>query len=192
MSAKGRGSEVQKDEYYYTPLKTIRDFWKNFCHVEDVAFNDFDYILDPCAGGDELRPCAYPEALEMFNEFDTVIDTIDIRENSRASLKMDYLESTNHGNYDLIISNPPFSLFEVFVMRGLLDVREGGYVIFLQRLGVTGGQKRLENFWKHYKPKAIYVHSERPKFLKGGTDASEYAHFVFQRGYKGKTNFYWV
>ena len=187
MSSKNRGAIVQKDEYYYTPIETIRDFWLKFAGGMMVMGN----VLDPCAGGDINRPCAYPYALSEFDYTDS-FDTIDIREDSRANVIMDYFESTAKTTYDLIISNPPFSLFESFVIRGLLDVREGGYVIFLLRLGASGGQKRAENFWKHYPPKSIYVHSKRPSFIKGGTDSAEYAHYVWQRGYKGDTKFYWV
>lgn len=197
MSSTNRGSERSPQDYYYTPIPTIQDFWINFCEVENVNIEDFPNILDPCAGGDENRPCAYPSALKVFDlEPDNQIAemrfwTVDIRKDSKATYKEDYL-SSNYGIYPLIISNPPFSLFEEFVKKALTELTPNGYLIFLLRLNATGGQKRRTEFWNDNKPKSIYVHSKRPSFCKGSTDSNEYAHFVWQNGYTGETKFYWV
>lgn len=213
MSSTNRGAERSIADYYYTPIPTIQDFWKKFCEVEGKIINDFSTILDPCAGGDKNRPCAYPTALIQFDgEPDDQIAnsrfwTVDIREDSKADYKENYLEHS-YGTHPLIISNPPFSLFEDFVRKGMDEVEDGGYVIFLQRLNVVGGQDRQEQFWKHYKPKSIYTHVIRPNFQKGlkvekivngvpklvplSGDSCEYAHFVWQKGWVGGTSFYWV
>jgi len=196
MSSTNRGSVRNPHDYYYTPINTIITFWKKFSEVENVNVTDFSTILDPCAGGDDERPCAYPYALNMFDvEPDKIINnrfcTIDIREDSNAIYKEDYLNK-NLGNYPLIISNPPFLLFEQFVKKGLTELNENGYLIFLLRLNAAGGQKRRMEFWNHYKPKSIYVHSRRPSFCKEATDSNEYAHYVWQKGYEGETNFYWA
>lgn len=197
MSSTNRGSERSPQDYYYTPIPTIQDFWKKFCLIENKTIDDFPVILDPCAGGDEKRPCAYPEALKifMFNKDDQEafarFFTVDIREDSKATYKCDYL-SDSFGEYTLIISNPPFSLFEQFVRKSLTELTKNGYLIYLLRLNAAGGQKRRVEFWNDNKPKAIYIHSKRPSFCKGSTDSNEYAHFVWQKGFIGNTSFYWV
>lgn len=121
MSSTNRGAERNKDDYYYTPIQTIQDFWKKFCEVENLAFHHFDFVLDPAAGGDENRPCAYPEALKIFNfNFDgSSIFTIDIRQDSKAYYRTDYLVTCTDLDFkpELIITNPPFSLFEQFVEK---------------------------------------------------------------------------
>ncbi len=195
MSSTNRGIQRNKDDYYYTPIQTIQDFWKKFCEIENKNIEDFSEILDPCAGGDENRPCAYPTALKLFEPDKQVTEirfwTNDIREDSKAIYKRDFL--TEHlGNYSLIISNPPFSLWERFVIKSLQDVDDNGYVIFLLRLNATGGQKRRIDFWNKYKPKGIYIHSKRPCFTKGSSDSCEYAHYVWRKVDCEETKFYWV
>ncbi len=207
MSSTNRGVERNKDDYYYTPIQTIQDFWRKFCEVENLAYHHFNFVLDPASGGDENRPCAYPEALKIFNyNFDekSQFVTIDIRKNSKAEYKADYLLTNENLDLlpELIITNPPFKLFEKFVEKAFKHIRTDGYIIMLLRLNATGGQARRKEFWDKYKPKAIYVHSKRPCFVKGGSDSCEYAHFVWvKRGnnnndtwQKGaeETKFYWV
>jgi hypothetical protein len=193
MSSTSRGSERSPQDYYYTPITTIQDFWRKFCLIENKTINDFPIIRDPCAGGDDERPCAYPEALKQFDYSKSVMfNTIDIRDDSRARIKGDYLQIPPMGLFPLIISNPPFSLFEQFVRKSLTELEENGYLCYLQRLNVVGGQKRKTEFWDDNKPKAIYIHSKRPSFCKGSSDSCEYAHFVWQNGYAGETKFYWV
>ncbi len=203
MSSTNRGSERNKEDYYYTPIQTIQDFWKKFCEVENLAYRHFNFVLDPCAGGDNERPCAYPEALKMFefnftHEFNfvkkTTFLTFDIRADSKAEFKCDYLllNEDFHIRPELIISNPPFKLFEDFIIKSFNIIKSEGYIIFLLRLNATGGQDRRIRFWNKYKPKAIYVHSKRPCFMKGSSDSCEYGHFVFQCGFTGDTKFYWV
>lgn len=58
-------------------------------------------------------------------------------------------------------------------------------VAMLLRLNFLGSAKRL-NFWRHH-PADVYVLSERPSFDGEGTDATEYAWFVWgQCGTHGK------
>lgn len=211
MSSTNRGSIRNEFGYYYTPIKTIQDFWKKFCEVENIKLEDFHTILDPAAGGDELRPCAYPEALMTFDsEKDRQIKeerffTIDIRTNSKATYKRDYF-SQSFGYFPLIITNPDFILFEQYVKKGLTELVPYGYLILLLRLNAIGAQER-KHFWQNYTPKSIYAHSERPNFMKGqkvwnekkqkmvhaGTDSCEYAHFVWRANQAVKeTKFYWV
>ena len=52
MSSTNRGSVRNPQDYYCTPITTIQEFWKEFCEAENVNIEDFNAILDPCAGGD--------------------------------------------------------------------------------------------------------------------------------------------
>ena len=120
------------------------------------------------------------------------IDTVDIRPEAKAFFCGDYLNFGLDINYDLIISNPPFIYFDEFAKKGLRQLNENGYLVFLLRLNVLGGQRRKREFWDKYKPHSIYVHSKRPSFTNGGTDATEYAHFVWRNAEFTETKLYWV
>ena len=92
-------------DYYVTPINKIVEFIDAFVEVEE----DFEgKILDPCSGGDENHLMSYPEALKRCGYTD--IDTIDIREDSLAIIKGNYLEMDCKNIYDIIITNPPFNL----------------------------------------------------------------------------------
>lgn len=185
MSSTRRGSQRHANDYYVTPVERIVEFLKAFLEYEPDALNC--RILDPCAGGDERHPMSYPVALMKLGVPQSRIDTIDIRKDSLAQRIGDYLEiEIQPDYYGLIITNPPFGLAEDIIRKALHDVRLGGFVVMLLRLTFLGGVLRKKVFWDQVgKPKYIFVHSRRMSFTDNGQrDSIEYAHFVWQRGYK--------
>ncbi|WP_227831888.1 class I SAM-dependent methyltransferase [Clostridioides sp. ES-S-0049-03] len=126
---------------------------------------------------------SYPTAIQGFSNQDILIDTIDIREDSRANLNQDYLEFRPKEKYDLIITNPPFNISLDIINKALNDVKEDGFVIMLLRLNYLGGKIRQE-LWQNTMPKYVFVHNKRMSFTDDKkTDSIEYAHFVWQKGY---------
>jgi hypothetical protein len=114
------------------------------------------------------------------------VKTIDIREDSRAEKKGNFLEMNFTEEYDIVITNPPFNLAQEIIEKSLSVTQEGGYVIMLLRLNFLGSKAR-KPFWEKYPPKYIYVHHKRISFKEdGGTDSIEYAHFVWQKGQSPK------
>jgi hypothetical protein len=183
MSATNRGAVRNEKDYYVTPPQTVRDFLTAFLDKEpDLMLPDL-YTLDPCAGGGPEEAMTYPLVLREFGVDKKDILTVDIRPDSRANIKADYLTlQLPDRPIDFICSNIPFSLAVEFITKALSDVRDGGYVAFLSRLNLFGAQKRLP-FWQANMPKYTFVHTTRPGFRKtSGTDATEYSHFVWQKG----------
>lgn len=114
------------------------------------------------------------------------IDTLDIREDSLANIKCDYLTYELSSEPDVIITNPPFNMALPIIQKALDDVRDGGYVIMLLRLNFFGSKVRFP-FFQKYMPKYTYVHHQRMGFTdSGGTDSVEYMHTVWQKGYIDK------
>ena len=188
MSSTNRGTQRNADDYYVTPHWLIEDFLAAFS--EDCRFNfdeqAYPRILDPSAGGCEQYPMSYPTVLEKHGF--TIVDSWDIREDSRALIRgCDFLKTNPTPNYhDAIITNPPFNVAQEFTEHALKIVREGGLVIMLQRLNWLGSQKR-KPMWQKLPLAAVYVHSKRPGFdpqKPSKTDSTEYAHFVFCKGYE--------
>jgi len=132
---------------------------------------------------------SYPKAMEELFWYKN-LETIDIRSDSLANIKANYLEYDCKNKYDMIITNPPFNIALDIIKKALNDVNESGYVIMLLRLNFLGSKQRFK-FWENNKPKYIFVHHKRMSFTEnGGTDSIEYAHFVWQRGYYGDTRLY--
>lgn len=169
-----------KNDYYVTPIQSILCFLKEFKKHEPTAFEG--KILDPCAGGDANHEMSYPTALKQFGIPSSQIYTIDIRKDSLAEEKDNYLSKPRKG-FRTIITNPPFMLAQEIIEKAIDDVDEGGFVIMLLRLNFLGGVKRAD-FWKKNRAKYCFVHRRRMSFTDDGkTDSIEYAHFVWQKGY---------
>lgn len=187
MSSTLRGSTREASDYYVTPHWAIVDFLNAFNadHPELAAEKITLDILDPCAGGDEKRTMVYPDALLGFKPWSIrVLDTMDIREDSKADIKSDYLKEDVRGFHnirpEIIITNPPFSLAMPIIEKALHDVNPGGWVIMLLRLNFFGGQKEKKAFFSRIGlPVACYVHRKRMSFSESGkTDSIEYCHMV--------------
>ena len=158
-------------------------------------------VLDPCAGGDEENLMSYPEALRQSNVIstETKITTIDLRKDSRAEIKANFLDwPCTSKTFDLVISNPPFTLADKFINKSTeLSYK---YVVMLQRLNFFGSNMRF-NFFRKHMPRWCYVNSERISFStpllekylkehgmtsKKSQDSIEYAHFVWDVNYRPK------
>lgn len=196
MSSTNRtnSSERHISDYYRTPTQDIVNFLHNWPYFGSIQRNSL--IFDPCGGGDEKNLMSYPEAIFQANAEhhntlfpDYRIETFDIREDSRAKFKGDYLnvditkflgEKPN-----IIITNPPFSHALEITQQAIQDIKDDGYVVMLLRLNFFGSKKRFKFFQEHG-PEYCFVHSKRMCFTEdGATDSIEYAHFIWRKiGFK--------
>ncbi len=179
MSSTNRTAIRNDNDYYVTPLHTVADFFAVFRLLEPKFCLSEAQILDPSAGGDRTTPMPYPSYLSSIGN--CTVSTLDIRMDSRAAIKKDYLQWESPGKFDAVFTNPPFSVAIAFIQKALSEVRPGGYVGMLLRLNFLGSLKR-KSFWLAHMPKWIIVHARRPSFIKGGNDSVEYAHIVWQKG----------
>lgn len=178
-------------DYYVTPIASIKEFLDAF--REDYPMlqtatmaNPYDrpsMVLDPCAGGDPKHEMSYPWSIEKFSGWQvSLLDSVDVRPDSKATFKEDFLFRGIDGCYDIAITNPPFNIALDVIQKCLREVKEGGLVIMLLRLNFFGSQERSAWF-KQNMPMACYVHSKRMKFTdSGGSDSVEYMHCIWLKG----------
>ena len=192
MSSTNRGYNRHATDYYVTPKDAVLSFFGVWLddlmgefHGDTLGVGtDPSKIrwLDPCAGGDVNHPMTYPTVIR--EEFDSqVIETIDVREDSLAEVKLDYRLWEPNPAYppQVIITNPPFYLAEEIINKALRDVEDGGYVVMLLRLNFFGSNARFP-FWQKQLPTRCYVHHRRFSFTDDGkTDSIEYAHMVWKK-----------
>ena len=190
MSSTNRGNRISTPDYYVTQPEVIEHFlgaWKKVS-TEEYPFPT-DPVLDPCAGGDERHQMSYPFVLKQFGFKD--VTTVDMREDSRAAIKADYLQWTAPQKYNLIITNPPFHLALPIISKALNDVADGGYIAMLARLNFFGSKARYDWF-QDFMPLYAFVHSRRVKFMNYkendnlSTDSIEYMHAVWKKGFNPK------
>jgi hypothetical protein len=86
----------------------------------------------------------------------------------------------------LVVGNPPFRDAEAHVRAGLDWLDEGGVLAFLLRLNFLGSAARIP-FWRNHVPAEVIPIVPRPSFTGVGSDATEYALFVWRKGYEGPT-----
>lgn len=170
-------------DYYVTPVKDIITFLGAL--DEEVTLDIWDKtILDPRAGGDPTHDMSYPKALKEYYAITddwNGIKTIDIREDSLAETKCNYIETKLDYKPFLVISNPPFNQAMEFIKKALDDVEDGGYVAMLLRLNFLETKARKE-FFDNYMPTWIFVHHKRMSFTDaGGTDSVAYCHMVWKK-----------
>ena len=100
---------------------------------------------------------------------------------------------------DIVITNPPFSLFQEFAEKALEVVRNK--VILFGKLQALEGQKRA-TFMENSPLKTVYVFKARQNPLRNGSPVDEkgkpwastmaFAWFVWEKGYTGETIIKWI
>lgn len=87
--------------------------------------------------------------------------------------------------WDLAIGNPPFSRAQQHIELLLPRVR---FLAFLLRMSFLGSQERARTLWRQpNKLRMVVPLAERPSFVGGKTDNSEYAIFIWQHNHSGHT-----
>jgi hypothetical protein len=161
MSAKNRGAKVAEHEFYPTPRATVESL------INEVTWPSKATYGDPCAGDSAIMI----PFVKMGLSEPWWWEWAEIREGK------DYLKDGLTGPVDAIITNPPFSLATDFIDRSL---GEALFVAYLLRLNFWGSRKR-KDWWQGKEPTHQFTLSERPSFTGKGTDATEYAWFVWDR-----------
>lgn len=90
---------------------------------------------------------------------------------------------------DAVIGNPPFNQARGFIHSALLNVKCDGWVVYLLPLSLLATQRMWKNVYALplCRPKHVRILSRRISFegYGGDTNMSEYAIYVWQRGYVG-------
>ena len=138
MSAKHRGSTLIHQEFYPTPSYTVDSILK------ELDLHRVKSFTEPCRG--------------LGHIYDKV--NVPLKYHCELSEGSDYL-LTSMPKVDLILTNPPFTLAQQFIIKAR---KESGCVVMLQRLNYLGSATR-KPFWNANPPTHIFVLSNRPKFI---------------------------
>lgn len=183
MSATNRGAERAAADFYPTPQGTTDAFirWAR------VNLPPFRRVVDPCAGdgailrvteqygyecaGMEIRPEAAPDPGSHL-AFRWGWQTADALDGAAVA---PWRDNALGGEGAVVITNPPYSLAREFVEAW---APHAFWSAWLLRLNFAGSQRRAAWFRQH-RPSHVLVLPKRPSFTGGGTDATEYAWFVW-------------
>lgn len=175
MSRTTRPNRVGERDDYQTPIWCVEALLKHGV----VPRGRF---LEPCKGVGNI--------LETVRPYVSSVDWCEIAEGR------DFLEPGRYRDleFDWSMSNPPFSLARRFIDEARRVARN---VAFLLRVNFLGSKVRQEWWNAGRLPTALDVLATRPMFKlsdgshvltksgKPGTDATEYAWFVWSEGHRG-------
>ena len=181
----GGNSATQREEndFYATDPQTtklfLREFWKSYSFEGE--------ILEPACGQGHIAK-VIKELLPDANILAT-----DLIDRGYGEGDVNFLEHNYGKTFDVVITNPPFSLAKEFIEKGL-EVSDR-LVIMLCKIQLLEGVKRSDMF-RNTPLKYVYVHTTRqatwkegqpldPKGKKWATTMC-LAWFVWDKEYKGE------
>lgn len=175
---KGKRREL---DAYYTPNSLATAL------VGLLPIEPGDTALEPNAGGG-----AFVRAL---NAAGAIVSANDLNPNAKG---LKHAKQTKVGDFLLsewddrpkwVVGNPPYKGAEQQVLHAL---RIGDrHVAMLLRLGFLAGRRRANSIWSRGDLRHVWVLSQRPSFTGGGTDASEYGFFWWDKQHGGDASISW-
>ena len=186
----------KKYDFYETPIELCRASLARFQADERPEM----YTVLDAGAGSGVWGKAFDETIHWSERI--CVGGVEIQMPPRPKYydfwySQDYLDlNFDDDKFDLIFGNPPYSIAEEFVRKGMELVIDGGYVYFLLRLAFLESKKRI-NLFNKFPPKRVYVLQRRPSFFSANgktrtTDATSYAMFLWQKGYEGKPELDWL
>lgn len=186
----GGNSVTQKadNDYYATDPQTVRQFF----NATREEFKDVSVIWENACGEGNIS--------KVIKEcFDTNIVSTDLINRGYGWGNIDFLNSDYNPSADLIITNPPFSLINDFIIKGLEKTNR--YLVYLCKIQMLETVAR-KDILQSSPLKYIYVHSKRQATWKNGQPLDEkgnkwattmcLAWFVWEKGYKGEPIVRWL
>lgn len=114
-------------------------------------------FLEPCVGSGHIADAV----LDFFGEKIIDATTLDIVDRGYpGTIVQDFLTWETDSRFDLVITNPPYSLASEFVEKCMTLLSKGGCLAMFLKIQFLEGQKR-EALFRKYPPKYIYVFRNR-------------------------------
>lgn len=163
MSAMNRGAKRSRYDSYQTPWYVVEAIMSEF------QWDRISTFLEPCKGEGRILT-SVPKGVR--------------RHWAELQEGRDYLTyKPKVQEFDLIVTNPPFSLALEFLMKSLSEAKT---VAYLLRNNWLGSVERAE-FFQNNNPDYLWTIGKRPSFTmdddgKWKTDACEYSWMIWDRG----------
>ena len=151
-----------------------------------IANEPFQFEIWECA-------CGGGAISEVLRKAGYIVKSSDLYDNGYGETGVDFLKQTCIT--DNVVTNPPFSLAEEFVRKGV-ELAEDKVALLL-RLAFLEGGNRAEGLFKEMPPSRIWVFSERVTFYPAGEVCKNdgtvaFAWFVWDKASEGKTEIRWI
>ena len=170
--------EREENDYYATPPKAVEQLLK---------LETFQNNIWECA-------CGEGHISKVLQKFGHNVRSSDLIDRGYGDV-YDFLKTNGVADCD-IITNPPFSKANEFLLKAMDIMFDGRKLAMLLRIQFLEGVARRKIF-KTYPPKIIYVASRNIRCAKNGDfenatgNASTYCWFVWEKGFKGEPIIRW-
>ena len=169
-----------ENDYYATNPEAVEMLLRNYNF-------DASTILEPCVGGGHIA-----DAINNFYTNKREITGVDIIDRGYPNvIVQDFLTWKTDMKFEGIITNPPFSLAQEFIEKGMELLTEDGQMAVFLKIQFLEGIKR-KAFFKKYPPKYIYVFSNRMATWNNGNAVDQngkrwattmcHAWFIWEKG----------
>ena len=179
----------EENDYYATPPSSTEAL------LEKVQFKGS--FLEPCVGGGHIA--------EVIKEHypNEALYGMDLVDRGYLGTKVaDFLEyDFKDKKFDNIVTNPPYSLAQEFLEKGMTILSENGKIALFLKIQFLEGAKR-EKMFRKYPPRYIYVFTKRQNPWRNGKPVDEkgkpwsgtmcFAWFVWEKGFDGEPIVRWV
>lgn len=193
MSATNRAESVRRPhDAYFTPIPLIE---QAIAEVVSIPVGGAGDWLDPAWGDGRFArviKARYPEA-KLYGAEQADLSS---EQPPRVAFWRNFYEIPDDAVFDRIVTNPPYSLAEEYIAKflPLLRVEPIGQLVLLLRLPFAASVRRYGSIFTVSPPSSVYVIPRRPSFTNGGTDATDYAWFVWKacKGMGVRTELRWL
>ena len=179
---------VENDFYATHPDST-----KALLSVEEIIYP----VLEPACGEGHISKLLFNNSILETSD----VLSCDLINRGYGRVGVDFLNTKFLREFNTIITNPPFSLFQEFAEKALKVAKKK--VMMFGKLRALEGKKRGA-FMKNSPLKIVYVFKSRQRPLRNGSDIDEltgrkmntttmaFAWFVWEIGYTGKPQIEWL
>lgn len=172
---------VDKDFYATHPESTL-----SLLKVEEIIYP----ALEPACGEGHIAKLLDPYKTKSF----------DLVDRGYGNVGIDFLTNDFIGEYNTVITNPPFNLFQEFIEKALKIAKKK--VIMFGKLQALEGQKRA-TFLQTTPLKTVYIFKKRQQPMRNGKTNDEitgkkmsstmaFAWYVWEIGYTGEPIIKWI
>lgn len=175
----------EENDFYATHPQATRDFL-DILKKDKVKLSPFIW---ECA-------CGQGDMAKVFREYGFNVYATDLIDRGYGLTGIDFLTSDYLTDCD-IFTNPPFKLAEEFAYRGNEILTNNHYFGLFVKIQFLESKSRKILFEK-FKPKYIYVYSERQQCSRNGdfenfkAKTQAYIWVIWQKNYTGETVTRWI
>jgi hypothetical protein len=181
MTAKNRNQPSKLFDAYHTPTQLVRAGFDMLCGLHGEWLETVESFVEPGCGPGSFCWGANLYCRNLKSK-PVGVDIFPVKER-RTDFKLvekNFKSWQPKERFDLAITNPPFSWATEFIRHTAELLSPRGKALFLMPLSVATTRKRYEMWNNEVNLCEVWACVSRPGFTSdGGTDAAEYAFFLF-------------